>query len=138
MLRSRVFPILREDNIVRLIHYDELIIAFGNHQCEKYKTSEHNDVMIRQKIRRIGRLLQTLKSKHCEITDFASIYSPRYSTTCIEAINILAGLSTCGKFYKIPSLAAALGGLIKKLGKILINRSVRKEDYNRKTLVEDF
>lgn len=60
ILRLRVFPVLKEDDIVRLIRYDELIIAFGNQQCEKYKASEHHDSMIRQKLRRIGRLLQIL------------------------------------------------------------------------------
>ena len=47
ILRLRVFPVLQEDAIVRLIRYDELIIAFGNQQCEKYKASEHHDNMIR-------------------------------------------------------------------------------------------
>lgn len=137
-LRLRVFPILREDDIVRLIRYDELIIAYGNQQCEKYKTSDHNDNMIRQKIRRIGRLFNILKYKHPEIKDFASIYFPRYSSACIEAINILSGLSLCGKFYKIPSLASALGMLVKELGKLLINRYIRMEDNKKKLLSEDF
>lgn len=86
----------------------------------------------------MGRLLQTLKYKYPEITDFASIYFPRYSSACIEAINTLAGLSLCGKFYKIPSLASSLGGLVKELGKILINRFIRKEEYDKKLLAEDF
>ncbi|XP_077259749.1 uncharacterized protein LOC143896078 isoform X2 [Temnothorax americanus] len=138
VLRLRVFPVLKEDDIVRLIRYDELIIAFGNQQCEKYKSSEHNDSMIRQKLRRVGRLLQILKQKCSEITDFASIYFPRYSSACIEAINTLAGLSLCGKYYKIPSLASSLGGLIKELGKILINRYIRKENYDKKLIAENF
>jgi len=137
-LRTRVFPILREDDIVRIVRYDELIIVFGNQQCEKYKASEHNDAMIRQKIRRLGRLLQTLKNKNSEITDFASIYFPRYSNVCIEAINTLAGLSLCAKFYKTPSLASALGNLIKEMGRLLINWCIRKEDGERKLRTEDF
>ncbi|KAM0725806.1 hypothetical protein ACS0PU_008532 [Formica fusca] len=137
-LRLRVFPLLREDDVMRGLRYDELIIAFGNQQCEKYKTSEHNDTMIRQKMRRLGRLLQVLKCKNSDITDFASIYFPRYSNTCIETINTLAGLSLCGKFYKTPSLASGLGGLIKEIGKLLINRCIRKEDEERKLRAEDF
>jgi len=137
-LRLRVFPLLREDDIVRGLRYDELIIAYGNQQCEKYKTSDHNDAMIRQKIRRMGRLLQALKFKNSNITDFSSIYFPRYSNTCIETINTLAGLSLCGKFYKTPSLASALGGLIKEVGKLLINQCIRKEEDERKLRVEDF
>ncbi|KYN08702.1 hypothetical protein ALC62_00374, partial [Cyphomyrmex costatus] len=81
-----------------------LIISF-NQQCEKYKLSEHNDGMIRQKLRRIGRLFQEIKNKQPEITDFVSIFFPRYSRCCIEAINTLTGLSLCG-FYKIPELLA--------------------------------
>lgn len=138
VLRLRVFPVLKEDSIVRLIRYDELVIAFGNQQCEKYKSSEHHDAMIRQKLRRLGRLLEVMKNKQPEITDFASIYFPWYSNCCIETINTLAGLSLCGKFYKIPSLASSLGGLIKELGKIVINCYIRKENYEKKLLAEDF
>lgn len=134
----RVFPILREDDIVKLIRYDELVIAFGNQQCEKYKASEHNDAMIRQKMRRMGRLLQKLKCKNSDLTNFASIYFPRYSIACIEAINSLAGLSLCGKFYETPSLASALGTLIKEMGRLLINRCIRQEDEQRKLRAEDF
>lgn len=79
-----------------------------------------------------------MKHKYSEITDFSSIYFPRYSNACIEAINILAGLSLCGKYYKIPSLASSLGGLIKEIGKILINRYIRKEMNDKKLVAEDF
>ncbi|KAM0735787.1 hypothetical protein ACS0PU_009748 [Formica fusca] len=94
--------------------------------------------MIRQKMRRLGRLLQVLKCKNSDITDFASIYFPRYSNTCIETINTLAGLSLCGKFYKTPSLASGLVSLIKEIGELLINRCIRKEDEERKLRAEDF
>lgn len=133
-----MFPVLKEDHIVRLIRYADLIIEFGNQQCEKFKASEHHDSMIRQKMRRLGRFLQIVKNKYSDITDFASIYYPRYSNACIEAINRLAGLSLCGRFYKISSLASSLGGLMKELGKILVNRFIRKEEYDKKLLPEDF
>jgi len=58
--------------------------------------------MIRQKIKKLGRLLQTLKNKNSEITDFTSINFPRYSNVFIEAINTLVGLSLCAKFYNSP------------------------------------
>lgn len=83
-----MFPILKKDDVVQLIRYDELVIAFENQQCEKYKAlKRHSNDMIRQKLSRLDRFLQVLKNKYSEITDFASIYYPRYSNTCTEAIN---------------------------------------------------
>jgi len=37
-LRKVVFPALREDEIIRIIRYDELVIMFGNRLCHKYRT----------------------------------------------------------------------------------------------------
>lgn len=39
ILRNIVFPVLREDDVVRSIRYDELLIAYGNKLCIKYKST---------------------------------------------------------------------------------------------------
>lgn len=37
ILRQRVFPVLREDEVVRNIKYERLIILYGNKMCIKYR-----------------------------------------------------------------------------------------------------
>ncbi|XP_043287479.1 uncharacterized protein [Venturia canescens] len=56
ILRQRVFPSLQEDEVVKSIRYDELVILFGNKLCQKYKDPHFYD-MIRQKLRQLGRFL---------------------------------------------------------------------------------
>ena len=53
-----IIPILREDVITRIILYDDLIIQYGNKLCQKYQLSTHHDNEIRQKLRRLGRLIE--------------------------------------------------------------------------------
>jgi len=36
-LRKVIFPALREDEIIRIFRYDELVIMFGNRLCRKYR-----------------------------------------------------------------------------------------------------
>lgn len=37
VLKKTVFPVMREDDVTRLIRYDELLILYGNKLCIKYK-----------------------------------------------------------------------------------------------------
>ncbi|EFN87497.1 hypothetical protein EAI_11311, partial [Harpegnathos saltator] len=55
-LRDNILPVMREDNIVRLIRYDSLIINYGNKMCKKY-TLQHQHDMIRAHLRLLGRYL---------------------------------------------------------------------------------
>jgi len=37
-LRKTVFPVMREDEVTRILRYDELLITYANKMCVKYKT----------------------------------------------------------------------------------------------------
>lgn len=76
-LRLVVFPVLQEDEIVRLIIYDWLIILYGNKLCLKY-TQHYQHNMIRARLRLIGRFLHAAKSLNSEINKLAKIYAPKY------------------------------------------------------------
>lgn len=69
-VKKYLFPFLREDNIVRLVRYDELIIIYANKMCEKYKNLRYFE-MIRQRVRLLGRFLDSIKKINKEITDLA-------------------------------------------------------------------
>ncbi|XP_029658994.1 uncharacterized protein LOC115232951 [Formica exsecta] len=84
ILRNVVFPVLREDDVIRLIRYDELLIIYGNKLCLKYK-HQHQQDMIRSRLRLLGRFLQALKNINKNVTDFYSIYHPSIYDNCITA-----------------------------------------------------
>ncbi|KAF5274173.1 hypothetical protein FQR65_LT17063 [Abscondita terminalis] len=61
ILKTKIFPVLRDDNCVNVIRYDILAIVFGNFMCSKYASIHHHD-MIRSRLRSIGRLLISAKT----------------------------------------------------------------------------
>lgn len=42
-LKNVVFPVMREDDVTRIIRYDDLLIIFANKLCTKYKSQHHHD-----------------------------------------------------------------------------------------------
>lgn len=84
-LRLVIFPVLRQDEIVKLIRYDWLLIIFGNRLCMKY-TAHYQHNMIRARLRLVGRLLHTLRTMNPLVTDFASIYNPKLYDSMIDAV----------------------------------------------------
>jgi len=94
--------------------------------------------MIRSHLRLLGRYLITLKEINSEITDFASLYDPKFYNAVIRAVNIITGLDETTNTYKTPSVASTLGTCIKKLGHILESECIKQHDKERKKNVHDF
>ncbi|KAG5869143.1 hypothetical protein JTB14_002755 [Gonioctena quinquepunctata] len=137
VLRDIVFPVLREDEVTSIIRYDQLVIAYGNSLCTKYRLP-HLHKMIRSKLRLIGRFLIEMKRIDPQIMDFASIYYPNKFDNVIEAVDETAILDHSLQEYKSPATASDLGTTLKKCGKLLVARCIKERDNTRKTLVEDF
>ncbi|XP_029170011.1 uncharacterized protein LOC114939768 [Nylanderia fulva] len=136
-LRRLVFPVMREDSVTQIIRYDELLIAFGNKMCQKYRLQHQHD-MIRARLRLLGRFLIVLRDLDNSIVDFSSIYNPTNYEQCIKAVNKLAQFDEKTWTYKIPSIATSLGTLIKQIGKLLRSICIKKQDCSKQTVVENF
>lgn len=136
-LRLIVFPVLREDEIVRIIRYDWMVITYGNILCSKYVPHfQHN--MIRARLRLAGRLLLAVKKINQYITDFASIYNPRHYDSVVEAIKIISGFSSISYEFKSPATAAAAVTHVKQIGSYLIDVYIRKDEQEKQRLTENF
>ncbi|XP_036150600.1 GATA zinc finger domain-containing protein 14-like [Monomorium pharaonis] len=131
ILRNVVFPILREDDIIRLIRYDELLITYGNKLCIKYK-HQHQQDMIRARLRLLGRFLKAIKKINKNVTDFFSIYHPSIYDDCITAVNQVAGYNTSTKVYAAPSVASRIGTLIKQIGNLAIAECIKQNKFQKK------
>lgn len=136
-VRKIVFPVMREDDVTRIIRYDELLILYANKLCTKY-TSQHQHDMIRARLRVLGRFLLAVKKINKNIEDFQSLYQPKMYDDCISAINIVAGYDQEEKIYKTPAVAANLSTLIKHIGNLFITECIKREDLEKKRLVKDF
>ncbi|XP_050516432.1 uncharacterized protein LOC126891296 [Diabrotica virgifera virgifera] len=136
-VRNELFPPLREDGVVRIIRYDELVIIYANKMEEKYKNSRHFE-MIRQRIRLVGRFLTRMRSINQDITDLTSVYDPKYIDDTRIAINAEAGLDEKTDIYKTPTVAFNLGTLLKQIGQMLINESIKKHDNETQSNADNF
>lgn len=136
-VRKIIFPILRDDNVCRVIRYDELIILRANKLCRKFRNQRHHD-MIRAELRLLGRYLISIKKFNSKITDFASIYQPRHYDSCILATKDVAQFDTDTNKFKTPSIATRLGTLLKKLGNLLATEYIKRDDSEGLRNVENF
>lgn len=137
IVREQLFPPLREDEIVRLIRYDELAILYANKMCEKYRNTRYFE-MIRQKLRLLGRFLHKIKELDKEINDMATVFDPKFSYGAIETINILAGSDNETGNLQTPSVASTLSTLLKQVGNILKNECIIKHEEEKLKNVERF
>lgn len=136
-LKKFVFPVMRDDEVTRIIRYDELLIIYANKLCVKY-TAQHQHDMIRARLRVLGRFLVALKKINKTVEDFKSLYNPKVYDDCISAINIVAGYNHEENMYKTPAVAANLSTLLKHVGNLLITEYIKTDDAEKKRLAKDF
>lgn len=137
ILRNEIFPVLREDDVVRNIRYDRLIILYGNKMCSKYRL-HHQQEMIRANLRLLGRFLVALKDKNRDILEFADMYDPQYYDIAVSGINVVAGFNEISNTFEAPSTAYNLGSLIKKICYIYISDCIKQKKALEKQNAEDF
>lgn len=113
VLRYKVFPVLRDCEVVDMIRYDELAILFGNRQCLRY-TLEHQYDMIRGHMRLIGRFKKELVQIQPQLTELSQIYHPRHYDDVIKTVNNCADFDEDTQMYRTPTVASSLLTIIQK------------------------
>ncbi|CAD6222091.1 GSCOCG00011714001-RA-CDS [Cotesia congregata] len=137
ILRLVVFPVLQDDEIVRLIRYDWLIILYGNKLCIKY-TPHYQHNMIRARLRLIGRFLSAAKEINSELTDLASLFYPKYIETDIKAIGQVARINYLKNVCEAPAVALNLVTYIRQIAVILETEYVVQENEVLQKQVSNF
>lgn len=94
--------------------------------------------MIRAYLRLLGRFLLTIKENNENITNLECIYHPKFYEDVINSVNKVAGLDDEVGIYSKPTTAAALGTIIKKIGRLLMTECIKRQDEEKKALVKDF
>jgi len=121
-VRKVIFPVLKDDDVCRVIRYDELVILRANKLCKKFRNQRHHD-MIRAELRLLSRYLISIRKINLNVTDFASIYQPRHYDSCLLATKDVAQFDPDNNMFKMPSVATRIGTLLKKLGNIYSKRT---------------
>lgn len=136
-LKNDVFPHMTEDDVVRTIKFDWLIITYGNSLCDSNPEEFQYDG-ISAKLRLAGRLLSILKSINPDITDFESLYRPKFFNSVIQAIRTVGQFDPVKKHYGSPSTSKAAVTLVRAVGLMLVGEYVLKEDDESQTRTEKF
>lgn len=137
-VRKHVFPYLREDEVVRSIRYDELVILFANKQCEKYGTHQHLYQMIRARLRLIGRFLVAIKQINNRIETCMDVFQPRNYDSVLDAVRKVAIFLPETKTFQHPAVGSTLGTLIKQLAEVLRTEYIKREDRDKQLQVDSF
>lgn len=137
MLKDEIFAHMTEDDVVRLIRYDWLLVTYGNALCDSY-VDVFQHVVISGKLRLAGRLLYTLRTIDPEVTDFASLYRPKFYASVINAIRSIGKYDPVQKSYGSPSTSKAAVTLVRAVGVMLAAEYIQKEDLESQTRTENF
>lgn len=87
--------------------------------CTKYKP-QHQEEMIRARLRLLGRFLSEIQNIRPEITNFVSIYAPQN----YDAV-----------MYRAPSIASTTSTLLKQIGSIYISECIKSHENEEKKIV---
>ena len=136
MVKNTLLPVMREDEIYRLIRYDKLIIEFANKQCKKYKVVQHD--MIRSRLRYLGKILHRGKEIKPAIDELADLFNSANYYLIVDVCNEMAGFNNRTNEYKSPAIALHLGTLIKKVANRLSTICIMDGDMQRVELVKQF
>ncbi|KAJ8952372.1 hypothetical protein NQ317_003332 [Molorchus minor] len=71
-------------------------------------------------------------------TDLTSLYDPKYSDDTLKAINLTGKFDNQTNCYETPTVPFQIGSLLKYIGNVLINESIKRHDDVRRKNVEDF
>ncbi|XP_074101784.1 uncharacterized protein LOC141529211 [Cotesia typhae] len=123
ILRLVVFPVLQEDEIVRLIRYDWLIILYGNKLCIKY-TAHYQHNMIRQ--------------INSTITQLADLFHPKCIQTVINAIGQIARINYLKNTCEVPAVALNVVTYIRQIAVMLETEYVVREEDQLQKQVANF
>ncbi|XP_031358186.1 uncharacterized protein LOC116181886 [Photinus pyralis] len=136
-LTTRIFPVLRDDDCVKVIQFDSLAITIANRLCRLYP-DPHFDDMIRAKLRLMGRLLLQAKALDSTVKDFSSLITPIRYELVIVTINKVSGLNESGTVYRAPSTATMANTLFKVATDIWRVECIKSKNTAAKIDAEDF
>ncbi|XP_059223940.1 uncharacterized protein LOC131997276 [Stomoxys calcitrans] len=136
LLKLEIFPVLNNDNLVKEIRYDELIIKFGNKLAEKL-VPQHQHDQVRANMRLLGRFVIEMKKISPDVKELKDIYKPYLYDNAVLALRNTAKWNMHTGFAT-PSVASSLSTLIKKCGHTQKSEFVKCQNSDLKDQLNDF
>lgn len=137
IMRNKILPPIRFDEIGRLVRNEDLIVLFGNRLTQKYR-SPHLHKMIRSRLRCVGNFYWHYKQRNPQLKKFEDMFDPQNYDEVVTSINIMTGLDEDTGHYKAPATAANIGTYLKKLSLYLISEMIKQKNQKKLQDVREF
>lgn len=137
LLYDHVITKMKDDQVRSTLEGDFLIMRFGHRLYEEQGHFQHRHQYIAQKMRKIGRLLEILKTKH-NIPCLEDSMRASNWESFVEAVKNLADFDKETQTFGIPSLALKIGFSMKKCAEDLLFFSIRNENEQQKQIADTF
>lgn len=132
-----VFVRLRENENIRCIRFDWIVIHYGNDLCLNHSL-DYQHGYICGKLRAAGKVLRESKSISSEITDMSSIFNVKHCNTIVEAIRNMGKFDYNTKRFGSPGTASTTVTLINAIGELLVIEAIKLDDQEKERNVERF
>lgn len=126
---ERMFKAFRNDEVTLEIRKDATILAFAGRLCEKYPEDRYF-VMIRQRLRKLGRFLIAIKKSNDRITGLKSVFHTANYDSILAAFVELS--------ERADSLPMDLYPIIIDVGDMLVVTAIQSEEVDLQTQITHF
>ncbi|XP_041855503.1 uncharacterized protein LOC121649037 [Melanotaenia boesemani] len=123
----RMLSHVHDDDVASIIRNDSCLLRFAESLYNKHGHDPSKHEYIRQKIRELGRLLQTLRKRSPDMT-IEDALRPKNFLSLIKAVKETAGFDKKKNDYKTPSIALKLGHSLVKVNDIITCHALIAED----------
>ncbi len=120
---------MHDDEIASVVRNDFCLLRFAESLYSKHGHDPSKHDYIRQKIRQLGRFLQTMR-KRSPVLTLEDAVKPSNFLNVIEAVKETAGFDKNKNSYKTPSLALKIGHSLLKVSDIIHCHALMAGDEN--------
>lgn len=129
---------MNQDETTFIARNDPVICKLGGKLYQKHGHLPHMHMVISQKIRELGRLLEVIRTKDESLVSLEECLSPEHFPIIVKSVRELCGLSESKNQFAIPSLALKLGHSLKKCAMLVKSTCIMSGDDSKRKKVDDF
>ncbi|XP_067468322.1 uncharacterized protein [Thunnus thynnus] len=130
---SSILNKLKKDDIASVVQSDFHILQIAQYLLRNTESKAKNYTYIQQRVRELGRLLLTLKTK--SIFSFEEAIKPQNFSKLLEAVREVTGFNEEMNSFERPTVFQKLGVSLKNIGDLNLARAL-KEDADKQTIHE--
>lgn len=125
------------DAVTDIVKNDKVILDIGQHLLNKGGTSARNQQCVREKMRELGRLIDSAR-RVTTLTKMEDLINPKHYMETVKAVQFTCGYDDKTSKFSIPSLANKLGNTLVKISKLLKAQGLISNDKELVSKASEF